>query len=302
MKIIITALSLLIILASCQKEYTAGIVNESSQTGSTSGSFKAKINSQQFIADKAAGAAFSTAGNGLPRLINISGLSNDKKIITITLEDSGVHKYTIDGNSFHVGLYIDSTLSNTYAFSTEELDAEIAGTVDITSINTVTKTMSGTFSFRAYREMDNSEVNITEGSFTDIPYVDKALPPSASSDTFHVKVNNTLFTPYSISGFALPLNHTIRIQGADSVTVKNVSLSVPDTIAAGTYSMSSFDYYGLYLDGTYSYGSTSGTLTILEHDTAAKRIRGNFDFKAEEPTDSTVSANLTEGYFSVKYQ
>lgn len=302
MKIIITALSLLIILVSCQKEYTAEILNEP-QTGNTSGSFTAKIDSKQFVADKGAGAVFSNAGNGLPRLLNISGLSNDKKFITITLVDSGVHKYTLGDNFPQAGGYIDSTLPNTYAFTTLELHAEIGGTVDVTSINTVTKTISGTFSFTAYKEMDSTEVNITEGTFTNIPYIDGAiLSPSASSDTFHVKVNDTLFTPYSISGFALASNHTIRLQGADSAVVKIVALTVPDTIAVGTYSMASVDYYGMYMDGTSSFGAVSGTLKILENNTATKRIRGSFDFKAEEPADASDSASLTEGYFSVKYQ
>jgi hypothetical protein len=300
MKNIITILSLLIILVSCQKEYTGEISKETPGTVVASGSFKAKINSVQWSADKGAGAVFTTAGNGLPGLINISGLSLDKKAINMMLVDAGVNKYFFSDDEFQTGIYIDSTLPNTEFFSTDYTSEDTAGYVEITSINTATKMISGTFSFKVGRESDNTEVNITEGTFN-IPYIDGAfLPPTASTDTFHVKVNDSLFTPFSISGFAS--NNTIRLQGSDSVAIKNVSLSLPGDVAPGSYSMDSFGYYGMYMDGSSSYGSVSGTVEIIENNTTTKRIRGNFNFKAEDSTNPSISADLTEGYFSVKYQ
>ena len=162
-------------------------------------------------------------------------------------------------------------------------------------------TLSGTFSFKAGRETDNTNVDITEGSFTDIPYIDGAfLPPSSSTDTFHVKVNNTLFTPFSISGFVS--DHTIMVQGSSAEALKNTTIKFPDDVAPGSYSMDSFGYYGLYMDGSTSFGSVSGTLEIIENDMTTKRIRGEFNFKGEDPINSSISADLTEGYFSVKYQ
>lgn len=303
MKNFIAALSLLVVLVSCQKEYTAEISTQNPGSANTPGSFKAKINSVQWTADKSVGAVFTTAGNGLPRLINISGLSNDKKIVIITLVDSGVHRYTMDNNSWQYSAYLDSTLPVVNPYTTVLVDDEIAGTVDITSIDTVAKTISGTFSFKALRDMDATAINITEGSFTNIPYLAGAiLPPSIATDTFRVKINDSLFTPYSISGNAIAFNHTIMAQGSDSAALKTVAITLPDNITAGSYSMDSFDYYGLYNNGESSLGSVSGTLKILEHNTATKRIRGNFDFKAENPIDPTIAASLTEGYFSVKYQ
>lgn len=296
MKNFIIALSLLVVLVSCQKEYTAEISTENPGSGNTTGSFRAKINSVQWTADKAAGASFTTAGNGLPRLLNISGLSNDKKIVTITLVDSGVHKYTFGEASMQGAAYFDSTAA--YAYTTV-----LDGMVEITSINTVTKTLSGTFRFKASSQTDNTEIDITEGYFTNIPYIEGAiLPPSIATDTFHVKISDSLFTPYSISGNAIAFNHTIMVQGSDSAALKTVAITMPDDITPGSYSMAAFVYYGLYNDSANSLGSVSGTLKILEHNTATKRIRGNFDFKAENPIDPTIAASLTEGYFSVKYQ
>jgi hypothetical protein len=61
-------------------------------------------------------------------------------------------------------------------------------------------------------------------------------------------------------------------------------------------------YIGLYNPNTTTtLASTSGTLTIFEHNKSTKRIRGNFNFVAE-PVLGGASVPLTEGYFSVKYQ
>jgi hypothetical protein len=303
MKNLITVLSFLFVLVSCQKEYTAERSTENPGTVNTTGSFKAKINSVQWSGDKSAGAVFTTAGNGLPALINISGLGDDKKAIIITIVDSGVHRYTINNDSWQYAAYLDSTLPVINPYTTVLVDDEIAGIVDITSINTVAKTISGTFSFKASRDSDNAEINITEGSFTDIPYKDGAiLPPSVAADTFHVKIDGTLFTPYAISGNAILSNHTIMVQGSDSAALKTVALTMPDNITPGSYSMDGITYYGLYNNGDSSLGPVSGTLEILEHNTSTKRIRGKFDYKAESPVDPNIAASLTEGYFSVVYK
>lgn len=62
---------------------------------------------------------------------------------------------------------------------------------------------------------------------------------------------------------------------------------------------------GLYnpdLDPSHSKASFSGILTIVEHNTATKRIRGNFSFRGEELLNPGNFADLTNGNFSVKYQ
>lgn len=304
MKIIVTFIALLIVLASCQKEYTGEISKDEPAPVAVSGAFNAKINSVQWTADKSAGAVFSSEGNGHPRLLSISGLGTDKKAITIMVVDSGVHRYTLGSEALQEAAYIDSTVAGNSTYTTDLTDEEISGYVDITSINTTTKTMSGTFSFKAASDRDTSlTVDISEGSFTNIPYLDGAiLPPSTSTDTFHVNINDSLFTAFSILGSTITFNNTMMVQGSDSSASKTVSINFPDSISPGSYSMDSFGYYGLYLDGNSSLGSVSGTLQILENNTTTKRIRGNFNFKAEDPTDPTTSANLTEGYFSVKYQ
>src|SRR5262245_23426238 len=97
--IILSVLGSLIFLQSCQKE-----VGFEDSNSAVTGDFKCKINSAQWVANSIAGA--SRIGG----FINITGRSNDKKYITITLTDSGVHNYTLDDMSFNAAAYIDSTL------------------------------------------------------------------------------------------------------------------------------------------------------------------------------------------------
>jgi hypothetical protein len=52
---------------------------------------------------------------------------------------------------------------------------------------------------------------------------------------------------------------------------------------------------------TISRLSTSGTLEILENDPTTKRIRGNFQFQADEPLNPAIKNQITGGYFSVEY-
>lgn len=302
MRIIITALILSVAIISCQKEYTGEIVKETPGQVGASGEFRAKINGTQWVANQLIGATFMSGGTGLPRILLISGLSMDKKVIDIALVDSGVHKYTLGSDPMQVGVYIDSAAPNGEGFSSDMAEEEVAGYVEITSINSAAQTISGTFRFKAGHEMDSTEIDVTEGSFTNISYANTTvLPPSSSTDTFHVKVNDTLFTPASITGLQLASNHTITVQGTDSTTSKTVSVNLPDTVSVGSYSIDSFGYSGLYLNGETPLGSVSGTIHILENDPTTKRLRGTFDFKAEDPTNPAITADLTEGYFSIVY-
>jgi hypothetical protein len=311
MKYVLSSLLLLFVLVSCQKELTEEIFN---QTGDTtivippvvSGIFKAKIKGVQWTADKATSAAITTPGNGLPGLINITGLGLDGKVITITLSDSGQHVYTLNDQTFGAGAYNNGDTNNIASYTTNQGPAGVkAGTVSVIKIDTVAKTISGTFSFKVFRQIDSTNIDITEGTFTNIPYVTdgNVLPPASATDTFRVKIDDTLFVPYSISGDKVTMTNSIMIQGSDSLVKKNVGLTVPQNITPGTYPFDFATVVGLYNTGVSPTFPTGGELKILEHNTTTKRIRGNFRFTVIDnllmPTDSS---KLTEGYFSVRYK
>lgn len=278
------------------------IITVNGVPNNTQGNFKAKINGTQWVADKYA------QGARVNGLINLSGLGIDKKAIFITMKDSGVHQYTLawDNSSYSAGAFMDSALTDVTAFTSNagSTPDEGGGTVNITSIDEVNKTMSGTFSFKAIRFTDNTSRTITEGVFTNLPYI-TSLPPTSSRDTMTVKIDGASFAPVSISGISVPMLSSIAISGTDASASKTIGLNFPSNITVGTYDIGSIidPYYGQYNPdaGTYL-SSETGTLEILFHDPAAKRIRGKFSFDASQFGGGGASAKITEGYFAITYQ
>jgi hypothetical protein len=294
--LLLLALTTVLTYTSCQKEVSGEV--DSSNNPSTSGTFKAKINGTQWTATKSAGAA-RVAG-----LISIAGIGNDKKYLAITLTDSGAHKYVISDETMNFAVLIDSseTDPSPYVSILVDYTTHPGGEVNITSIDTAKKTMSGTFSFKLNKASGGIQKTITEGSFT-LPYT-TSMPQAATTDTFRVKINNTAWTPHAISGTSS--FGQIAINASNSAATKNVGLIFPSNITPGSYDLDFWGatYIGQYnpdLDPMHSQASMSGTLTILEHNTATRRVRGNFAFRGEEMMDSTHFTNLSEGYFSVKY-
>lgn len=297
----ITAITTLFLFQSCQKE-----ISFDDDNNSVTGDFRAKIEGSQWVANKGAGAS------RMQGLINISGYSTDKKYITITLADSGVHRYTLSDATMNAAAYIDSTLPNPLAFTTNQgsYPTESGGEVNITSIDTTNKKMSGTFSFKVFRMTDGLSRNITEGSFTNLSYT-TTLPPANATDTFNVKISGTQWNPptiFAVKAPAIPpLPATIAVSGTDATASKVVGLIFPADITPGSYTL---DFFGGTYIGQYnpnnnpqnSQASVSGTLQIISHNTSTKRIRGNFNFRSEELLNPLAFTLLTEGYFSVTYQ
>lgn len=297
-------LTAIIVFNSCQKEVDPSIIANPPPPGAT-GNLKAKIDGTQWVANSYEGATRMLG------LINIGGRSTDRKYLSITLTDSGVHNYTLDNMSMNAAAYIDSSLANAVNFTTNQGvgPGDAGGFVNITSIDVPNKRISGTFSFRVFRQMDGAQRTLTEGSFTNLPYV-TTLPPSNSTDTFRVKIAGTLWVPPVILGSktpaAPPLTSQLVVTGTSSDATKSVGIFMPDGIAPGNYTFDLFGatYIGLYnpdTDPNHSQASMSGTLTILSNNTTTRRIRGNFNFHAEALLNPLLNTELTEGYFSVKY-
>jgi hypothetical protein len=195
-----------------------------SPSATATGNFKAKIDGTQWVADRFA------QGARISNIINISGLGLDKKVLTISVKDSGVHQYTLawDNTSGGAGAYMDSSLADVTAFTSNAglTPAEGGGTLNITSIDEVNKRMSGTFSFKAKRYTDNTYRDITEGVFTDISYI-TSLPPGNSTDTLNVKLDGTAFVPTLVNGLSVSMLSNIVVQGSDATGTKSVAVYLP---------------------------------------------------------------------------
>lgn len=296
------AITIFLLFTACQKEADFDPNNPARPDTTTSNaSMKAKINGTQWLADKGAGAA------RMQGLINITGLSNDKRYITITLTDSGVHRYILSDVTQNAAAIVDSTEANPFAYTSNQgtYPSQAGGEVNITAIDTTKKTISGTFSFKLFREMDGAQKTVTEGSFTALKYI-TTLPPSSSVDTFRVKIDGAAWTPASITGMFVPILNQIAVNATSATADKTVGLNFPSDIVPGSYDLDFWGgvYVGVYnpdTDPFHSKASVSGKLVILEHNTSTRRIRGTFNFRGEELAAPQNSADITEGYFSVKY-
>jgi len=285
----ITVLSI-IIFSACQKEITA----EDGTLPVAQGSFRAKINGVQWEANSIKAA--SRDGG----VIVLYGLNTDKKSILLRVADSGVHNYALHSESMsNVGIFIDSAVSP-FAFTTNQWNVQgNYGNLNITSIDAAKKTMSGTFSLQVFKALDSTQRTITEGVFTNIPYATQPPAPSAT-DSFRVKINGVNFSYNLLVGIkAFGKINVSASQGA----APTVGLSLPDTITVGKRSFDLFDLIGQYNPSTSVFlAADTGSVTILEHNTVTKRIRGNFHFLANTVlTHLPPNVQLTEGYFSIKY-
>lgn len=288
-------LLLTILIISCQKEISVELGKGG--TPDVSAVLKMKINGSQWIANREAGASI------IAGFININGLSTDGKALSITLNDSVPGTYVLDQISFNTAALSDSLDNNGLAYTTNEGKdtAQAGGVITVTAIDKVNKTISGTFHFKAYREFDSKQKQITEGVFNKLPYV-ATLPPANLTDTFHVKIDNVYWTAKSISGYTSGTN--IYISGSELNLSKLVALSIPSNISLGTYNLDAITgtYIGIYRPVLASImTSLSGKITILEHNTATKKLRGSFNFIAVD-VSTAKSSQLTDGYFSLTYK
>ncbi|RYY58679.1 MAG: hypothetical protein EOO05_15625 [Chitinophagaceae bacterium] len=294
-----TLLSLALLFSSCQQEPDEEL---DPQPPAATGNLKATVGGVAWAADRAE-VSYRVAG-----LISISGLSINGRLLTMTLVDSGVHRYTLNATVVNGAAWVDSTLADRNAFTSNQSDdVSIAGgEVNITSINESRKTMSGTFTYNLYRMLDDKQLAVTNGSFTDLPYFTE-LPATPGSDTIRLKVDGVSFVPDVNYGLSVDMLQQLNISGTTTTGNRSIGISMPQNILAGSYQFeglagTSIGVYNPDLDGTNARYSESGTLVILEHNTGTKRLRGTFQFHGTNLLDATKVSEITEGYFSVKYQ
>lgn len=278
----------------CQKELSDE--NVTGGPSASTGSFRMKVDGTQWVATKSVSASI------IAGFIEITGVSSDNKIFTIFLADSITGTYILDQGSLEFAAFLDSSAADPHEYSSYEgLDTSHAGgTVTVTQIDRVNKTISGTFKMKLFRELDQKQLILTEGVFDKIPYV-STLPPANSTDTFRVKIDGADWKAESIN--AAVIAGQLLITGSDQNLIKSVNLVMPTGTVPGTYD---FNFLGGTYIGQYNpnlttfLGSESGKLIILEHNTSTRRIRGNFDFKAISFSGG-APVQLSQGYFSVVY-
>lgn len=302
-RIFLVLLSCFAMFTACEKEYSVensipGGGGIGGGGGVTQGSFRAKIDGVQWTANRIKSASRMSGR------ISIGGTSSDGKNMVLAVADSGVHNYQfVSTSSSNAGAYTDSSLAPIASLVTNQWVVDSTyGNVNITTIDEVRKTMSGTFKMYVIRALDGIKRNITEGVFTDIPY-STSLPPSSSTDSFTVKVDGVEFLETSI--FGLKANGLLNFSATTNASA-TVGINLPENITPGTYTLGSIgtNYVGQYNPNSSTFLVASpGTITVLEHNTTTKRLRATFSFSARPFGGITPgSAELTDGYISAGYQ
>lgn len=254
-------------------------------------SFTASLNGQAFVADQ----YVATIGNGLTSIAGIKMPSGAMVGLVVQGTTAGNYPTAI--------MTYRPTLDSEFGYSNLSISTgQLSGSVNITSINTTTHTISGTFSFTGfYSDEDANIPNIefTNGVFTNIPYstqVDTGDSLTATVDGTFINYTNDLAVAYSGAGQYITLNAV----GSDHV----LHVTISDDLTPGTYPITTG--LGSQARAVYTnaddedFDAPAGTITIISK--TATRISGTFSFAttADSATGEPAHA-VTNGSFDVEY-
>jgi molybdopterin-binding protein len=235
--------------------------------------------------------------------LSINGLSKTGDQISIVL------------STFNTGVFTLGASADSYAFYTNilapvEVDyysnvGSAGGTVTITSIDSINHLISGTFTLTLVNPGDNSSKTITSGVLNSVPYTGSGViipPPGNSTDTLKALVGGNKFDAAQVQ--VQTTSGQIIISGISNSGVQNLLLSMPDTVAAGTYDLDFTlgEYAAVYYTDVSNplVSNANGTLVIISNNTATRTIIGTFSFNASS-MDNSINLAITSGYFDVKY-
>lgn len=252
--------------------------------------FKADFNNQTFTATT----AMALKTEAFMTIQGIRGTNGEMFNIVIEGTTTGTYNdalMTYDPNN---------ASEYTYTNVNPDLDgAQEGGTVTITSINTVNKTISGTFSFTGYWSDDSAmlpSINFTNGTFSNVPYTDQGTPGTGTTDYLKATVNGQAidYSNNIITAIAGSPEATLSINGTTSNGNK-LNLYIKESLAVGSYPISGGfldDVRAEVINSTGEYDATAGTLMIISKQN--NTITGTFQFEAG-------SVTVTNGSFRIEY-
>ena len=240
----------------------------------------------------------TTSGSIINNFSTITGIAADSSRISISVNQNFALNGTYDlgFGSGNVGSFA-TTASSIPWLSNGSFTC--TGTLIITALNTTSKRMSGTFTFKGYRASDNTYRDITVGLVTNVPYTTGTT--GGGNNTFTVKINNVNWVPDIVLGSIA--NSDIAIEATNAAGSKFITLQMPETISPGSYLLDgNATVLGYYSPSFGLMGvSTSGTLNITTHNTSTKNIVGTFNYIAEEITGPVATYTISNGTFNIYY-
>lgn len=278
-------LCLVALLTSCTYEPVDGTV----EPDPGSGIFKADFGGKTWTANK-------TQAIVSGHFIEISAINSKGESFGIMIEGAAAGTYAAN-----VNIVAYNPAGTEFGFwSVNENDpTEDTGSVIITSINTETKTISGTFHFKGYwsnTDDPKAAIQFTNGVFTDLPYITQ----EETGDVFTAKVAGTNFVSTDIftATFGSGTEEWISI-GAEDANSNSISVSVKSNLAAGIYpitgNLATDVVQASYTLIDITDKAVSGSVTITS--ITADRVKGTFQFT----TNGTIPFAITAGTFDAEY-
>lgn len=219
--------------------------------------------------------------------------------------------FSLSINAPTVGDHYDATISfvrmQDTTFYTGDNSGETYAMVSVTEVDTVNKTISGTFQY-SLANMENpsdyifnTDDAVTPGQFTNIPYTTEVIG-GGGDGSLSVDLDGTTMTDDDVFGFMLQGQLMLSAEFGDD---KGVTINLPGDIVPGEYEIGSLIASPgiLYTDPnqSVSFFGDSGAIVILSHNTSTKKITGTFHGTLAPMGGSEPPIQMTNGSFNITY-
>lgn len=180
---------------------------------------------------------------------------------------------------------------------TSEAAASSGGSIDFTHVDLDERIISGTFELTLHAEHDTDEVvTISSAAFNAIPFTIQ----EESQGAFKATVDGEDWSAEEVTAIVNRQVDVLDVKGTTENGV-NISIFMPSDIQPGVYALSgNGDYVAtVYPEGedVGTHFSSTGELTIIEHDQENNIIEATFHFDATRNQDEKVYV-VENGEFS----
>ena len=214
--------------------------------------------------------------------VTIQGF-NENESLTLHLSRLGEGNFTIEEGRPNYAIFEDMG-GNIY---TTMPNGE--GVVTISELNETNKTLSGTFDFNAFLPGIDT-IYVSRGTLFNVTYSGGDIIDPSNAGTFSAKVDGNVFIPITVT--SRNTGNTIITSG--STANSTILISVTAGVEPGDYTLPRGGFSAKYQDINGPETTEDGLITIIEHNTTAKTLKGTFTFL-------TNRSEITEGQFEVAY-
>ncbi len=233
--------------------------------------------------------------------IKVYGTSANGQTIILNINSAELGEYTLSSTNGNYAEFIPNMSAGATRYSTSN-NENGTGFVRISSINEEAKSISGTFSFKAYRTSDNTFKTISDGTFTNVPYQYYNTTDTTSFNNLFI-FTDAVQTWNAATVLAYRNDSMLFVNGeCDRAEAwQSVSIWMSPAITAGVhYITTDGPVYAKFQQGFYEFPAVNGSVTVIENNSTDKILRGTFFFNYLDSNNETKS--ITGGQFEVEYE